>query len=197
MNMNGNLPEKKSYALSHSLSIAHILEMLLLVMAGGLAAYMHFNLRIPLNIPGHHGLEFMGIISLVRLTSKLKYAGMLTMLGTGFILLLPGAGGGTLLHGFSYLLPGMIMDLAYYSGKDRIRTLVVIALASGFAYISIPVSRLLVNLVSGYPYMAFVKFGIAYTTLSFFFFGMLGGLLGYSLYSIKNKFFKSNQEATN
>ncbi len=57
---------------------------------GALAAYMHFNLRIPLNIPGHHGLEFMAIFVLVRLTSNIRYAATASVLGVGILLLIPG-----------------------------------------------------------------------------------------------------------
>ena len=189
--MTGKSPEKRSYAASLNLSIASILEILLLIMAGGLVAYMHFTVRIPLNIPGHHGLEFMGVYALVRLSSRLKYAATITMLGTGIVLLIPGAGGGTMLHGFSYLLPGLILDLAYYLGRERIKTLMFIALLSGLAYMCIPLTRAFLNAISGYPYMAFVKYGAVYTMLSFFFFGLLGGSLGYGLYSIKESFTKT------
>lgn len=189
--MNGNSQEKKSYAASLNLSTARILEILLLIVAGGLVAFMHFRLRIPLNIPGHHGLEFMGVYALIRLTSNLKFAGSIAMIGTGMMLLTPGAGGGVMLHGFGYLLPGIILDLAYILGKDRIKILLVIALLSGLAYMCIPLTRALLNAFTGYPYMAFVKYGPAFTMLSFFFFGMLGGMLGYGLYAIKESFNKT------
>jgi len=189
--MNGNSPEKKLYAQSLSLSTANMLEMLLLVMAGGMVAYMHFNTRIPLSIPGHHGLEFMGVYALIRLSSSMKYAGSMAMLGTGIILLMPGAGGGAMMHGFSYLLPGLILDLAYMMGKDKLRMLFVISIVSGLAYMCIPLSRAMLNAFTGYPYMAFVKYGAVYTILSFFFFGMLGGTLGYGLFTIKNALTKT------
>lgn len=191
MNMNGNSQEKRSYETSLSLSTATILEILLLFVAGGLVAYMHFNLRIPLNIPGHHGLEFMGVYALIRLTSHFKYACTIAMLGTGIVLLIPGAGGGAMLHGFSYLLPGIILDLGYMLGKDRIRSLIVIALISGLAYMVIPLTRVVLNALTSYPYMALVKYGSVYTILSFFFFGMLGGSLGYGLYAVKKSINKT------
>lgn len=191
MHMNGNSQEKRSYETSLSLSTANILEILLLFIAGGLAAYLHFNVRIPLNIPGHHGLEFMGVYALIRLTSDLKYAGTISMIGTGIVLLIPGVGGGTMLHGFSYLLPGIILDLAYLLGKERTRSLLVIAIVSGLAYMCIPLTRVILNAFTGYPYMALVKYGPVYTMLSFFFFGMLGGTLGYGLYAIKKSLNKT------
>ena len=188
--MNGNLPEKKPSELSLNLDISSVLEAFLIVMAGGLAAYMHFHVRLPLNMPGHHGLEFMAIVSLIRLSSRFRYAGMMSMLGTGIVLLIPGVGGGTLLHGFAYLLPGIILDLAYSAGKDRIKVLFVIAFISGLAYMAIPLSRMILNALTRYPYMAFVKHGVIYTIFSFFFFGMMGGLLGYGLNLSKNIFLK-------
>jgi hypothetical protein len=188
--MNGNSPEKRLSGLSLNLDITYILEAFLLIMAGGLAAYMHFHVRLPLNMPGHHGLEFMAILALVRLSSRFRYAGMISMIGTGIVLLVPGLGGGTLLHGFAYLLPGIILDLVYGAGKERMRMLFVIAFFSGIAYMAIPLSRMILNALTGYPYMAFVKHGMIYTIFSFFFFGMMGGLLGYGLNTIRDIFSK-------
>lgn len=72
--------------------------------------------------------------------------------------------------------------------------LLLISFIAGLAYMSIPLSRLFIKLFTGYPYPAFIKFGEAYTILSFYFFGMLGGLLGYGMNSIKTSFSKSSDE---
>jgi len=196
MNMNGNLPQKKSYALTHNRNHALILELLLIIMGGALAAFMHFKLRIPLNIPGHHGLEFMAIFMVIRLESNLKYAATLATLGVGILLLIPGMGAGNPFHSIAYLLPGLTIDLAYQFSRGRIHVLFVSAIIAGIGYMSIPVSRLLVHLFSGYPYMAFLKFGVAYTILSFFFFGMLGGVLGFGLSNIKSIFNNPSNKLT-
>jgi len=193
MNMNGNSPQKKSFALSHNFNIALILELLLIMFGGALAAYMHFKLRIPLNLPGHHGLEFMAIFVLIRLESNLKYAATLATLGVGFLLLFPGLGSANPLHSMGYLLPGIMLDLIYNYNKNRMRLLFVAAIIAGISYMSIPLSRLFVNVISGYPYMAFIKFGVMYTILSFLFFGMLGGVLGYGLSNIKSVLNKSKE----
>jgi hypothetical protein len=58
---------------------------------------------------------------------------------------------------------------------------------------TIPLSRLILNATTGFPYMAFVKHGVIYTILSFYFFGMMGGLLGYGLDSIRSIFLKSTK----
>ncbi len=194
MNMSGNLPQKNSSEQSLSRSTALVLEMFLLMMAGAFAMFLHYRLRIPLNIPGHHGLEFMAIFVLIRLGSNVRYAASIASLGVGIFLLLPGMGASNPLHSFGYLLPGLVLDSLYMLGSKRFQMFLLIIFLAGFAYMSIPLSRFFVTLITGYPNPAFIKFGTAYTILSFFFFGMLGGLLGYGMNSIKTSFRKSDDE---
>ncbi|MDT8393812.1 MAG: hypothetical protein RQ761_08195 [Bacteroidales bacterium] len=186
--MNGNLPQKRSYALSPDRNITLILEMLLLVAGGALAAMMHFKLRIPLNLPGHHGLEFMAIFVLIRLSANVRYAATLATLGTGIIILIPGMGATNPLHSFSYLLPGLFLDFFYIIGRGRMHLLMIAGITAGISYMMIPLSRLIVQIFIAFPYMAFVKFGVAYTVLCFLLFGMLGGILGYGLFIVKSVF---------
>jgi len=191
MNMNGNLPQKRSFALSPDRKLALLLEILLLMMAGALAAFMHFNIRIPLNIPGHHGLEFMAIFVLVRLTSNIRFAATASVLGVGILLLIPGIGTSSPMHSLSYLLPGLMLDAFYQLNKKQMHLLFFTALIAGISYMSIPLSRWFIHIFTAYPYMSFIKFGTAYTLMSFFLFGMLGGMLGYGLNSIKSSFTKN------
>ncbi|HSG67486.1 MAG TPA: hypothetical protein VK994_02175 [Bacteroidales bacterium] len=167
-----------------------VIELFLLLAGGALAAFLHYKLRIPLNMPGHHGLEFMAIFMLIRMESGLKYAATIATLGTGIVLLLPGLGAENPMNSIGYILPGIVLDQVYILSRGKIRMLFAAALLGGIAYASIPFSRLIISLATGYQYMAFVKFGTLYTTLSFFFFGIMGGLLGYGLSRIKSTFFK-------
>ncbi len=185
MNMNGNLQQKKSYAGSHSGSGALVLELFYLMLAGAFATFLHHKLRVPLNLPGHHGLEFMAIFTFIRMSSGMRYAASIAMIGTGIVLLMPGFGAASPLHSIGYLLPGIVLDLLYGISKNWTKNILHITLIAGIAYMSIPLSRLILFIVSGYPNMAFIKFGPAYTIMSFFFFGMLGGMLGFGLNSIK------------
>jgi len=192
--MNGNLPQKNSSEQFLNRSAAIVLEMFMLMMAGAFAIFLHYKLRIPLNIPGHHGLEFMAIFVLIRLGSNIRYAASIASLGVGIFLLLPGMGASNPLHSFGYLIPGLVLDSLYMLGSKRFQMFLLIIFIAGFAYMSIPLSRFFVALFTGYPNPAFLKFGTAYTILSFFFFGMLGGLLGYGMNGIKTSFRKSDDE---
>jgi hypothetical protein len=171
-----------------------VLEFFLLMLAGAFAVFLHYKLRIPLNIPGHHGLEFMAIFVLLRMGSNLKYAATIATLGAGIALLLPGMGAANPVNSFGYLLPGLMLDFFYFfSRSERKQSFFFIAIIAGISYMSIPLSRFVVYIFAAYPYGAFVKFGVAYTILSFFFFGLLGGILGYGLNSVKPSFHKNQK----
>jgi hypothetical protein len=171
-----------------------VLEFFLLMLAGAFAAFLHYKLRIPLNIPGHHGLEFMAIFVVLRMGSNFKYAATIATLGTGIMLFLPGMGAVNPMTSLGYLLPGIMLDLFYIFNKaDRKQSFFFIALIAGISYMSIPLSRFIVYFFADYPYMAFIKFGVTYTILSFFFFGLLGGILGFGLNSVKPSFNKNQK----
>ncbi len=191
--MNGNSHQKKPLEASLSRSGLLVLEVFLLMMAGAFAMFLHHKLRIPMNTPGHHGLEFMMIFVVLRLSSNLRYAATLAVVGTGLFIMLPGYGASTPLHSVSYLLPGLILDLFYNLNENSMKRIIALALISGLAYMSIPLSRLLVVAATGFPYNAFIKFGTFYTIVSFFTFGMIGGLLGFGLDQIRKSFNTQNK----
>lgn len=191
--MNGNSPQKKPLEASLSKQGLLVLEVFLLMMAGAFAIFLHHKLRTPLNTPGHHGLEFMMIFVVLRLSSNLRYAATLAVVGTGLFIMLPGYGASTPLHSVSYLLPGLVLDFFYNMNRNTMHRVIALTLISGLAYMSIPLSRLVVVAATGFPYNAFLKFGIFYTVLSFFAFGMIGGLLGFGLDQIRKSFNTQNK----
>ncbi len=188
--MNGNVQQKSLLRASQTnLSTAKILEITLLFLAGILAIVLHERLRNPINIPGHHGIEFMAIILAVRLTSKMKWAASISALGIGIFILFPVLGFKDPMMGFNYMLPCFFMDLAYnFVPTKKYRNLILV-FAAGLGYMFIPFSRLLVTLSTGYPYSSFLKHGFVTPVLTFMLFGILGGLLGTGIFNIGKKLF--------
>ncbi len=112
--MNGSAQQRSlSRASQTNLNIAKVLEVFLLFLAGVLAIVLHERLRNPINIPGHHGIEFMAVILAVRLSSKMKWATSISALGIGIFILFPVLGFKDPMMGFNYMLPCVFMDLAY------------------------------------------------------------------------------------
>lgn len=190
--MNGNLVQRKLSGRSRESILPVALEALIILTGGAFAMFLHHKLRIPLNIPGHHGLEFMAIFVLIRLGSGIRYAATLATAGVGLVLLIPGFGTGSTLNGIGYLLPGLVLDLLYVGSRKHLHNLFLITIAAGLAYMSIPLSRLAMNLIFAWPYGAFVKYGVGYTMISFLFFGMMGGMLAFGLQSIRKSIHNHN-----
>ncbi len=186
--MNGSVQQRNlSREFLTSLTIERILEVLLLIIAGALAIVIHARLRTPINIPGHHGIEFMAIILGARLSSDIKWASSISALGIGIFILFPVLGFKDPMMGLNYMLPCFAIDLAYnYSPKGRYKNLFIM-LAAGFGYMMIPLSRVIITFSTGYPYSSFIKHGFFTPFATFLIFGFLGGALGTGIYHLGKK----------
>jgi len=189
--MNGNVQRRNlSSEFLTSLSISKVFEVLLLLMAGVFAIVIHERLRTPINVPGHHGIEFMAVILAARLGSKMKWASSISAIGIGIFLFFPVLGFRDPMMGFNYMLPCFVMDLGYQRLPAIKWRNILLAIIAGLGYMMIPLSRIIISLTTGYPYFSFMKHGFVVPVLSFFVFGLLGGLLGAGLYAGLNKLFK-------
>lgn len=186
--MNGNVQQKSlSRASLTNQSLAKVLEVILLMLAGVLAIVLHARFRSPINVPGHHGIEFMAIILAARLSSKIKWASSISALGIGIFILFPVLGFKDPMMGFNYMLPCFFIDFAYNFLQDKKYKKILIAVAAAYAYMLIPFSRLIFTWYTGYPYSSFLKHGFVTPIFSFLFFGLLGGMLGIGINSIGKK----------
>ena len=188
--MNGDVQQKswlKTYLTNSRVETA--LEALLLILAGALAITLHARLRIPMNIPGHHGVEFMAIILAARLSSNLKWASSISAIGIGIFILFPVLGFNDPMMGFNYMLPCFFMDFAWQNVKFKKHASLLLSVAAGLAYMLIPISRIITTLTIGYPYSSFIKHGFITPVVTFLIFGFLGGLLGTGLYKLGRRIF--------
>lgn len=188
--MNGNVQQKnllKEYLTNNTL--AKTLEIIILFLAGALAIVLHARLRIPMNIPGHHGIEFMAIILTARLSSNMKWASSISAIGIGVFIFFPVLGFTDPMMGFNYMLPCFFMDFAWQNARTKKYASFLLALAAGIAYMLIPLSRIVTTLTTAYPYSSFIKHGYITPVITFLIFGFLGGLLGTGIYKLGNRLF--------
>jgi hypothetical protein len=165
-----------------------LLEVLFLAGIGIIAILLHARFRRPLNIPGHHGLEFMGLMLIGRLSSNLRFASTISSLGIGMLLLFPVFGFKDPMMGFNYMLPGLMLDVFYQVGGNMRQKAIFLAVIAGLAYVTVPFSRLMISISTGYIYGAFIKHGYVLPFLSWFGFGLAGGLLGTGISNIFTRF---------
>ena len=153
-------------------------EALLLVGSGALVVVLHQSFRLPLSLPGYHGIEWMALLIMGRSFSRFRGAGTLASIGAASVSMLPlwGAAHDPFIW-LIYLLPGPAMDLAFrylprYAGK-----LWFMVILGGLAHVTKPVARLIITTLSGWSFGSF-RFGVVYPIASHLLYGMIGGLLG-------------------
>lgn len=152
-------------------------EALLLIGSGVTAVVLHRVLNSSLGLPGHHGIEWMALLILGRVSSRFRGAGTLTSLGAAFASTLPFLHGGNPFTWLFYLLPGPLMDLAFRYLPRYASKLWFLVLLGGLAHVTKPIGQLIVNLITGWPFGSF-RYGVLYPIASHLLFGMIGGLLG-------------------
>jgi hypothetical protein len=177
-NPNGELLQRKPLSSYRSNLKAGWLEYVLLVGLGALAVVLHQVLRVGLGLPGRHGIEWMALIIIGRGLSRSRYAGSIASLGAAGFSLLPiwGAADDPFIW-LTYLLPGIVMDIAFtwlpgWQGK-----LLFLVSLGGLAHATKPLTRWLIGLASGLQHTSLLT-GLAYPFMTHLLFGAVGGLLG-------------------
>lgn len=152
-------------------------EALLLLGSGALAVVLHRSLDYGLGLPGHHGIEWMALLIIGRLSSRFRGAGSIASVGAAFTSIIPGLRGGDPFVWIWYLLPGPILDLAFlYLPNLSSKAWLLVPLA-GLAHVTKPLGRLALGPILGWTFGSF-RNGVALPIVSHFLFGMAGGLLG-------------------
>ena len=152
-------------------------EALLLIGSGVTAVVLHRTFDTSLGLPGHHGIEWMALLIIGRMSSRFRGAGTLTGVSASFAATLPFLQGGNPYAWLFYLLPGLVMDFSFRYLPRYTNYLWFLALLGGLAHVTKPIGQLTVNLITGWPFGSF-RFGVLYPFAGHLLFGMIGGLLG-------------------
>jgi hypothetical protein len=177
-NLNGTYSQRNPLSRFRIEAIPTWLEYLLLVGLGVAAVVLHQVFRFPMNLPGRHGVEWMALLILGRGLSRSRYAGSIASIGASAASMLP-------IWGISddpfiwliYLLPGLIMDLAFSNLTRWKGSLVFLGSLGALAHGTKPLARWVINLSLGFPYGSLL-WGVAYPLATHLLFGAIGGVLG-------------------
>ncbi len=184
--MNGSASQKTILKAYQTNTLSLVLEILFLFVLGISAIVLRSYLRIPLGIPGRHGLEFMALIMIGRRVSKLPFASVIAMLGATTFMFVPFIGIKDPFLPVIYIIMGIVLDTLYFVFRNPSNRLAILTLIGGLSYMVIPLSRLVVFLFTGVLENSFIKAGFMIPVLSHFISGAAGALLGAGfIYSIK------------
>jgi hypothetical protein len=162
------------------ISYSTIAQYAFLVMLGMLAITLHNKLRIPLRLPGHHGLEFIGLLVAGRMITGNRWAASISSLGAGTLALTSFVSFGDPFMPFIILLPGLWLDLLLnFSGKIS-KNILLFSLAGGLAYMFIPVARIVMSAITGYMYPSLLQ-GILFPVFTHFIFGLSGAIIAFGI----------------
>ena len=187
MNMDGKLSQKtisRAYPAKIRVDIA---EFILLTGIGAAGVLIHAYLRVPLKLPGHHGVIYMALLLSGRLISSKKFASSYSSIGAAMMLLIP--------LGFKdpfipviYLFPGFIIDVFYNKVSVVSSKVLLMAVVCGMAYMTIPITRIVIVLFTGIHFGSFAM-GFLFPLVMHFIFGFAGGLIpaGVSFFTKKKK----------
>ncbi|MBN2681984.1 MAG: hypothetical protein JXR58_05715 [Bacteroidales bacterium] len=188
-NANGGLLQRTLSKAFPTERTAIVAELLLLTLLGAFAIILRTKLRVPVNMPGHHGVEVMALLIIGRYVSGISVASSISGLAAALIMFFPFMGIKDPYLPVIYLIMGISIDLLYFAFKDYRKYLALFALVGGIAYMMIPLSRLVIFGFTGFPYESFYKFGFFLPFITHFVFGVAGAVLGagliYSLNRLK------------
>ena len=193
--MNGQFYQRNTSKESAINTSALITEILILVFFGFLAAFLRARLRIPLHMPGHHGVEIMFLIVLARLISRLPISSTITSMSAAGCMLIPGLGYTDPFLPVIFICFGLFLDWAFRIFPKLHLNIIFILLVSGIAYSIIPLSRFLLVAFTNFPYDSILRGGFAMNLISHFCFGALGGFIAISSYIFANKLKSSNSKS--
>jgi hypothetical protein len=155
---------------------------------GFLLTFLRARLRIPLHMPGHHGMEVMFLIMIARFYSRLPFSSSITTISAASCMLIPGLGYTDPFLPLIYIYFGLFLDGTFRLFSKQQANIFFVVLISGLAYSFIPLIRFLLVIFAHFPYTSILKGGFAMNFISHFVFGAIGGFLAIASFIIANKF---------
>lgn len=155
-------------------------EVLLLVGLGVAAVGLDAVLRQPLRLPGYQALWWMALLVIGRSTSRFRGAASISSVAAAGFAAIPFLGFGDPFIWLIYLVPGPIIDLAFWLGRPLRQQSWFAVILAGLAHASKPLLYVLISAVSGWHY-GVLKYGLVFPLTYHIAFGLLGGLIGVGL----------------
>lgn len=151
-------------------------DVLRLTMFGTLIAIIKDITRLPLHLPGHSSIFWMGILVLGRgLIPKLG-AGTIMGVVSGVLAVFLGLGKEGVFVFFKYLIPGVLLDIIAPVFFNRLESPVIGAICGALTSLVKMTVNLLLGLALNMP-MVFLTLGMGFTSLSHVLFGAAGGII--------------------
>ncbi|MFA6128942.1 MAG: hypothetical protein WC699_16705 [Bacteroidales bacterium] len=158
-----------------------ILEIAGLAILGALAILVRAKLRVPLQLPGHHGLEVMALLLIGRKMSNIPTAASISTLVAALFTFFPFMGFNDPFLPVVYVIMGATIDLLYKLVRLFRENLIFFTLMGGLAYMVIPLSRIIIHFSGIRFYNNIARGGFWYPVWTHFLFGAGGAILAFAI----------------
>ena len=152
-----------------------------LVLLGCVAGLLHVHLRYPMNIPGHHGIEWMALVMFGRLLSNHRFAAGILASGAASSYLVQSPFF-NLAHDVKpaliFLLSGIFVDVFYRFRISRLPMIVNAAGIAALAFVTKPAVMYALYIFTGMSVGMFIKHPDYLPFVSHLVFGAVGGAGG-------------------
>lgn len=152
-----------------------------LLLVGVIAGLLQLHLRYPLNIPGHHGLEWMALLLMGRFCSKdLKAATLVASAAAiTYIIQLPLlTSSHSLKPAAVFVLTGLCSDYLFSLTRERLHLITNGAIIGGLAFVTKPIVFYGIYLLGGVKLGMFSKHPDYLPFITHLIFGAVGGVGG-------------------
>lgn len=156
-----------------NLSLADILR---LTMFGVLVAILNEVLRLPMHLPGHTSLWWMGVLVLGKGLIPKRGGGIIMGIVSGVLAVFFGLGSEGIFVFFTYFAPGLMLDILGPIFRNRWDSPFVAVVCSIFASLSKLAANMIIGILLDMP-MVFLTLGLGYSAVTHTLFGGLGGFL--------------------
>lgn len=146
-------------------------------MFGTLNAVTNNLLHMPLHMPGHTSLWWMGILLVGKGLVNRFGSGMIMGIVSGILAVFFGLGKEGFFVFFKYFVPGMLMDFLALFFFFRFQSVIVGVICGALASVSKLAASIAVGVVTKIP-MLFLTLGLGYVAISHVIWGGIGGVLG-------------------
>lgn len=151
-------------------------DILRLTMFGTLIAIINDITRLPIHMPAHTSIWWMGLLVVGRGLIPKKGAGIIMGIVSGVLAVFLGLGKEGVFVFFKYFMPGLVLDIIAPVFSNKLESPIIGTICGAVASVTKMTVALALGLAMNLP-MVFLTLGLGFSAISHVIFGAIGGVL--------------------
>ncbi|WP_246503512.1 ECF transporter S component [Clostridium polyendosporum] len=151
-------------------------DMLRATMFGTLDAVINDILHMPLHMPGHTSIWWMGILLVGKGLIRKFGSGIIMGIVSGILAVILGLGKEGIFVFLKYFIPGLLLDFLAPLYSYRLESPIIGAICGALASLSKLAVSTVIGIIVNIPVL-FLTLGLGYVALSHVLYGSIGGVL--------------------